>query len=330
MQRKVYLPGAAALLAALLAGCTGTSDAGDEAPDSKAGEAGVSAPAAAPGKYRTLPEPCGEVDHGSLDKMLPGIKEITDPDQREKTYEGTAEVTYDTDRRVGCNWKVESADATRHLSIDFERVVSYDPAVSDAARASEVFASKGTAAGLSEPTPGRSGSTTPSGSASGSPTASPAKDGAKDGAKDTKGPSAKNAAKISADQGSAKSGPALANSSDTPDTSDSPNPSGSAGSSGSSDGADSSDPSDDGVPPDSLAPRTLNGLGDAAFLDDRLATSASAARHRTVTVVFRTSNVIVTIEYDEQPAHTTDVPDSKEMQDRARELAGTLADEIGD
>lgn len=76
----------------------------------------------------------------------------------------------------------------------------------------------------------------------------------------------------------------------------------------------------------SLQPRTLDGLGDEAFLDDALGTS----KQRTVTVVFRTSNVIVTVEYEEQPATTTVVPDSEEMQDRALNLAERLAEAFDD
>jgi hypothetical protein len=43
-------------------------------------------------------------------------------------------------------------------------------------------------------------------------------------------------------------------------------------------------------------------------------------------VVFRTSNVIVRIEYAEQPTASTGTPDSKEMQDKARNLAQKLVD----
>ncbi|WP_030945560.1 hypothetical protein [Streptomyces sp. NRRL S-646] len=81
--------------------------------------------------------------------------------------------------------------------------------------------------------------------------------------------------------------------------------------------------------PANLQPRTLDDLGDEAFLDDALSGSGSTARQRTVTVVFRTSNVIVTIEYEEQPAAVGVVPDSEEMQDRARNLAAQLADTLG-
>lgn len=73
----------------------------------------------------------------------------------------------------------------------------------------------------------------------------------------------------------------------------------------------------------------LSDLGDEAYLDDQLGSSGSTAEPRTVTVVFRTSNVVVTIEYEEQPTATGTVPDSKEMQDRARDLASQLADALG-
>ncbi|OAH09314.1 hypothetical protein [Streptomyces jeddahensis] len=280
MQQKAYAAGVAALLAALLAGCTGSSSADDEAADAKSGETGASASAAQPGKYRTLPEACGAIDHSTLDSLLPGIKEMADEEQREKAYAGTATVTYDTDRRVGCRWKVESTDATRHLHVDFERVVSYDATVSDDSRAEVVFATKEDAADLPEPadTGEEEASSSPSPSAS------------------------------AADAGSTSSG----SESDSVSGSESDSASGSA--SASSSGA--------------LEPRVLDDLGDQAFIDDVLTTSASTARHRTVTVAFRTSNVIVTIEYDEQPATATDVPDSAEMQDRAQKLAQKLADRL--
>ncbi|MGW3035503.1 DUF3558 domain-containing protein [Streptomyces sp. NPDC001178] len=108
----------------------------------------------------------------------------------------------------------------------------------------------------------------------------------------------------------------------------------SASSSASASSSPSASPSDSesassSATPASLQPRTLDDLGDEAFLDDALSGSGSTARQRTVTVVFRTSNVMVTIEYEEQPAAVGVVPDSKEMQDRARNLAAQLADTLG-
>ncbi|MEU1298482.1 DUF3558 domain-containing protein [Streptomyces shenzhenensis] len=282
MQRKAYAIGTAVLLTALLAGCTGGSGDKGSTDNANPGDAGTAAAAAQPGKYRTLPEPCGVIGRGTLDSLLPGIRQMTDQDQRTRAYEGTATLTYDTDRKVGCRWKVESTDATDHLLVDFERVVSYDNAVSDDDQAQNLFAAKETAADLPEP------------SASGS----------------SSSPSAPSAPSAPATGGEPSTGA-------SPSVSSSASPaSPSAGASG---GATSS----------GLQPRVLDGLGDESFLDDQLGGSGSTAAQRTVTVVFRTSNVIVTIEYAEQPATVGVTPDSEEMQDRARNLAAQLADSLG-
>ncbi|GAA2772259.1 hypothetical protein GCM10010521_57840 [Streptomyces rameus] len=295
MQRKAYVTGTAALLAALLAGCTGgAQDDGANPDDANPGGAGTATVAAQPGKYRTLPEPCGAVGHDALDSLLPGIQQITDPAQRDQAYQGEAALTYDTDRKVGCHWKVESAGATDHLSVDFERVVSYDNTVSDDDQAQKLYLEKQTAADLPAPSgsPSPPTSPTPTSSATGSPggaASSPASD-----------PSSKSSA--SADPSGSPSGSSA--------------PSGSAGAA-------------PGAPPGELQPRTLADLGDEAYLDDQLDTSGSTAEQRTVTVVFRTSNVVVTLQYEEQPTATGTVPDSKEMQDRALNLASQLADTLG-
>jgi hypothetical protein len=273
VQRKAYVPGAAALLAALLAGCTGGSGDTGSTDNSNPGDPNAPTVSAQPGRYNSLPEACGAVSQGNLDSLLPGAKEITDEDQRTKSYAGEATQTFDTDRKVGCRWKVESTDATDHLHVDFERVVSYDNAVSDDTQAKERFAEKEVAADLPEPA-----------------TSSP---GAEDSASDTASPTASSSATATADPSDSASG----------------SPSGS-------------------VTPSDLQPRVLDGLGDEAYLDDALSGAASAAQPRTVTVVFRTSNVIVTIEYEEQPAGGGSTPDSKEMQDKARKLASQLADTL--
>ncbi|MDF3301853.1 DUF3558 domain-containing protein [Streptomyces tropicalis] len=292
MLRKAYVPGAAALLAALLAGCSGGSSGGGTTDSAKGGGTGTATAAAQPGKYRTLPEPCGVIGHGTLDALLPGIRRIADVDQRTRAYEGDAALTYDTDRKVGCRWKVDGPDATDHLSVDFERVVSYDNSVSDDSQAHSVFAAKQTAADLPEPTGSGSAS-----AASGSPAPSGS----------TSSPAAPPAASSSSAPSSASSAPTAPSS-------------GSAGSSASSSG--------DATPSD-LQPRTLDDLGDEAFLDDALNSTGSTVEQRTVTVAFRTSNVVVTIVYEEQPATLGAVPDSKEMQDKARKLAAQLADSLG-
>ncbi|WP_406439067.1 DUF3558 domain-containing protein [Streptomyces sp. NBC_00631] len=290
MQRKAYVTGIAALLAALLAGCTSGSSGGDDTSDKNA-DTGTSTVAAQPGKYRTLPEACGAVSHDTLDSLLPGIAQITDEEQREKAYEGEATLTYDTDRKVGCHWKIESTDATDRLSVDFERVVSYDNAVSDDSEAQTIYTQLESAADIPESAPPSPAETeSPSASESESATASPS-------------PSASTSTSAS---GSA-------------------DPSSSASSTSTSTSTSSASPS---TTPAGLQPRTLSDLGDEAYLDDQLSGSGSTAEQRTVTVVFRTSNVVVTIVYEEQPMATGTVPDSKEMQDSAQNLAAQLAEAL--
>jgi hypothetical protein len=274
------------LLAALLAGCTSGSGVGSSAPDSKGGDIGTTAPVAQPGRYRTLPEACGAADHDTLDTLLPGIQQIADVAQQEKEYEGDATLTYDTDRRDGCNWKVESASGTDHLFVDFERVVSYDNAVSDESKAEELYATKRTAADL--PEPAASTSAPASGDAGPVPSASSGVGTPADGSTGADG-----------DNGAASGAPSA--------------PTGSASAS---------------QTPADLQPRVLDDLGDEAFIDDKLSTGPSTSHQRTVTVVFRTSNVIVTIEYAEQPTASANTPDSKEMQDRARKLARKLSGQL--
>ena len=278
MQRKAYVPGAAALLAALLAACTGGS--GDDAASdgSNAGGSGTASATAEPGKYRTLPDACGAVGRETLASLLPGLQQIADGEQRERAHAGEATLTYDTDRKVGCRWKVDSTEATDRLLVDFERVVSYDSAVSDDSQAETDFAKRREAADLPAPA--------------------------------TKGPVTESAKKPSAGTGGGTGTKA-------PSGGRSP----SAPASGSPSGSPSASLAD-------LRPRVLDDLGDEAFLDDALSSSGSTAEERTVTVVFRTSNVIVTIEYAEQPATVGVVPDSEEMQDRARKLAAQLDDSL--
>ncbi|KUO11582.1 hypothetical protein [Streptomyces sp. DSM 15324] len=278
MHRKAYVSGIAALLAALLAGCTGSSDNGGSTDDSNPGDAGTASAAARPGKYTTLPEACSAVGRPTLDSLLPGIAQLIDDKQRETAYDGEATLTFDTDRKVGCRWKVQSADATDHLFVDLERVVSYDNSVSDDDEAEELFARKVTAADIPQPAASESGTGSPSGTASSS-------------------------------------------SSTPPSPPSSPSSSPSASGSGSAGASPSSTPTD-------LQPRLLDDLGDEAFVNDVLSSSGSTVKQRTVTVAFRTSNVIVTIEYEEQPATVGPVPDSKEMQDKARKLASRLADSL--
>ncbi|MFF3319469.1 DUF3558 domain-containing protein [Streptomyces sp. NPDC003035] len=274
MQRQAYVPGLTALAAALalgLTGCSSGAGAGVDAVDSKAGPASDPAP---PGRYRTLFEPCGSVPQATLKGLLPGAAQLPD-EEREQAYRGTAVVTYDTDRRVGCNWKADTADASHRLRLDIERVVSYDPAVSDDDRAQEVFSGKQVAADLPAPqqTPQSPPATqTPGTPGTGTGTTAPASPAAPTGSATTPIPT----------------GPATTG----------------------------------------LEPRVLDGLGQVAFLDDVLSSGGPDGRHRTVSVVFRTSNVIVTVEYVEQTSGSAEPPDSRELQEKARNLARLLAERL--
>ncbi len=134
-------------LGAGLAGCSSGTPADDVTVDAKAGLASAAAP---PGRYRTLFEACGAVPQAVLKEMLPGAAALPDA-ERAKAYRGTAAVTYDTDRRVGCSWRADTPETSHRLSLDIERVVSYDTAVSDDDRAQEVYVRKQLAAGVPLP-----------------------------------------------------------------------------------------------------------------------------------------------------------------------------------
>ncbi|MEV5260149.1 DUF3558 domain-containing protein [Streptomyces anulatus] len=290
-----YVPGVA-LLAALVVGCSAGSDSNANGADSKAGSPTVTP--APPGKYETLPAPCRAVPRGMLKDLLPGAAGLPG-DQQEKVFRGSASVTYDTDRKVGCSWKSDAPNATRSLSIDFERVVSYDPAVSDDDRADTVYAKKEKAAGLSS-------------------SATPGPDAEKNSG--TPGEKEKGTGKgADAEKPEAPAGDATASA----DPSSSSSPSGGAAGEGGTGGGSAG-------PEDALPSRVLDNLGDAAFLHDLPTRAGSTAQHRTVSVVFRTSNVVVTVRYAEQPALVTQVPDSKELQEKAQALARKLAETLSE
>lgn len=160
MQRRPYVPGTALTAAVLvtgLAGCSGeTSARGTD--DAKTG--GYSSTAnVRPGKFRTLPEPCGTVGGDSLRSLLPGLEDQDEATQK-TVFEGQPAVTYDTDRRVGCRWKLTTPEGSRHLTLDFERIVSYDPQEGDDDRAAAAYAKKAAAAKIpldtATPSPGQS------------------------------------------------------------------------------------------------------------------------------------------------------------------------------
>ncbi|MCJ1679225.1 DUF3558 domain-containing protein [Streptomyces sp. APSN-46.1] len=121
--------------------------------------------------------------------------------------------------------------------------------------------------------------------------------------------------------------PSASASSATPATPATPAPSTSASAAAGGSPSPSGSPS---APPE-LGSRVLEGLGNEGFLDDKLsAAGATAAQARSVRIVFRTSNVIVTIEYSVQPSLPGVVPPSTETQDKVRQLAQALAERFSD
>ncbi|RXS66133.1 hypothetical protein EST92_29095 [Streptomyces sp. TM32] len=293
MPRKSFVPGAAlvaaAALAVGLASCTDGSGSDGSGADAKDGGAASSNPAAEPGRYQTLPEACGLPSRSAIRDMLPGDGQPLSGAEADKVYGGQADITYDTDRRVGCRWTRESTAGTRHIGLDIQRVVSYDGAVSDDDKAQGIYEDKELAAKI----PSGAGSPPPAAS---SPSAPKDKDSAPKGKDKDTGPVPNGA---SDPKGKAPSG------SPSPTSAPSTQPSG------------------------SIAPRVLDGLADAAFLNDKLITADSGV-HRDVTVVFRTSNVIVTLTYDQWSTDKTMLPESQELQDKARSLADDLADSLSE
>ncbi|MFG3251985.1 hypothetical protein [Streptomyces sp. NPDC048172] len=297
----------ALLLTGALAACTGSSDPDDEA-DTKPGDPTATTSTAPPGKHRTLPEACGTVSVAMLKDLLPGAaaeEEASDDgsggdDPSPSPYEGEASVTYDTDRRVGCRWKSATTLGTRHLTIDFERVVSYDPAVSDDEQAGLLYERKATKADIPLTTPSPEESDDTSGETGDSEGAdSPESSESPDGSGEkSKGEKEKDGAKESA-KGKKK---------------------GDAEGDGAS--ADETDATQDGTE-EQLSPRTLDGIGDAAYINDKLDTEDSGV-HRDITLVFRTANVIATVEYDQWVTDKHRIPGSRELQDKAQELSEQL------
>ncbi|PGH49834.1 hypothetical protein CRI70_15360, partial [Streptomyces sp. Ru87] len=101
------------------------------------------------------------------------------------------------------------------------------------------------------------------------------------------------------------------------------------GGKGEKDDADKESPSADASADPDIAPRPLDELGDVAYIDDRLVT-ADSGLHRDIALVFRTSNVIVTIRYDQWSTDRSAIPDSEELQRNAQRLARELSERFDD
>ncbi|WP_328915374.1 MULTISPECIES: hypothetical protein [unclassified Streptomyces] len=283
MRSTRRLPAAAgaalvALAIAALGACTGSGSPDSSAPDGKAATIdGATVSPAPPGKYQTLPQPCIAVDLDALKKLVPGAAD----------YAGRESLTYDTDRRVGCTWKGTDSDGTsRSLTIDFERVVSYDPAVSDEVQAESDFDRQAAAASISLTPAGGNPETTPPTTPVNTPPTNPADNATADAAGSDSGPTTDDAVTDPATAG--PDGP---------------------------DGADANSPD--------LAPRLLTDVGNAAFINDVLK-ARTAASHRDVTLVFRTANVLATVSYSASSAHDVQRLSSADLQKGAKQVAEQL------
>ncbi|HWM37803.1 MAG TPA: hypothetical protein VNS49_11895 [Streptomyces sp.] len=338
MQRRArtYITGVAlvVMLSGGLTACTGSPDE-ENGEDTKAGNSSASESSAPPGKYRTLPEPCGAVDVGTLKELLPGAQAAEDGgddsgDSPGKSSEGSAAAspyegepiaTYDTDRRAGCRWKSTNSLATRHLAVDFERVVSYDPAVSDDEQAQLLYDERAGQAEIpteSSPPPDDNGGGT-----------------GETGESDNGGAGDEGNGSEEQGEGQSENGEG-----DKSDTGESDGKGGGDSTPGSekSDSADSSDGDDGSASPDpeksksdpsnspdvDLSPRTLEEIGDNAYIDDQLDTGDSGV-HRDITLVFRSANVIATVKYDQWLTDKRRTPDSAELQKKAQKVAEKLA-----
>gem|GEM_PF-1636465 len=287
----------AAVTVLALGACTagGSSDGADR--DGTAAPVGSGAvSAAAPGKYKTLPQPCTAVDLDSLKDMVPGAAD----------YSGTEALTYDTDRLVGCTWSAKTVDGTtRTLTLHVVRVVSYDPGVSDEAEAEADFDNQATAASIPSATPSDGTSSSPSASSSST-----------DGTDAAGSPSGQPSTGSSSGTG----GTAAAGSQgdDTTTAGGLTTPSATTGANGAN--------TDDSADAD-LAPRRLSGVGNAAFIDDVTATRSGAST-RTVTVVFRTANVLATVTYSQSQAGHTPPQNSPDLQKETQKVASELQHKV--
>ncbi|RAJ57359.1 hypothetical protein K378_05517 [Streptomyces sp. Amel2xB2] len=330
MQRraKTYVTGVAlvVMLSGSVTACSGSSD-DTGGGDTKPGSSSSAPPPAEPGRYSTLPDPCDAVDVGTLKKLLPGAEAAQSAaggdtsgkgggtEAGESPFDGEATVTYDTDRRAGCRWKSATSLATRHLTVDLERVVSYDPATSDDEQAQLLYDER---AGQAEIPTDDDSSAPPEDESGDSGDGNDDGGDKSDGGGDSDDKAAQGGGSDDAEQSdkSGKDGKADENG-DAKDEKD--------GGDGSEKSDSASEAPDSSASPDEdLSPRMLDDIGDNAYIDDQLDTGDSGV-HRDITLVFRSANVIATVTYDQWLTDKRRTPDSAELQEKARSVAAELA-----
>ncbi|WP_329135183.1 hypothetical protein OG552_21040 [Streptomyces sp. NBC_01476] len=285
--RRLPVPAAAAVgLVALALGALGACTPGGSDPsaatDSKSAVvAGGAASPLPPGKYQTLPQPCVSVSLDALKKLVPGAAD----------YAGTEALTYDTDRRVGCAWQSAGTDGSTHkLSVDFERVVSYDPGISDEAQAELDFDRRAAAADIPLMPTG-----TPGGSVTTPATTPPT------------GQTASTTPATPSGSGSATPGDGSPSASGT-------------GSDGTGDAPD--------LAPRRLADVGNAAFINDVLHTPKNAATAPSGPSRDVTLVFRTANVVVSITYTTAAPRGGTDPDSADLQKDAQQVAGQLESRI--
>lgn len=304
MRRRTRVSAAAVLVALTVgaAGCTGGTDSNSQNGDGKRGGDSSATPAK-PGTHASLPEACGSVSEDALRELLLGGASEERTGETEELFEGTAAVTYDNERRAGCQWKSAASPGSRHLKVDFERVVSYDSSISDDDRASVLYETRARKDEIPAEAPETDDEDTESSEDSdGSGAADEESEGSESDEPGANEPTG---------NGSSVPTPSSSDSAQSPDD----------------DSGGTSDPSDDAASNPGLAPRPLEGIGDVAYLNDELVT-ADSGLHRDVTVVFRAGNVIVTVRYDQWSNDKRLVPGSRELQEKAQKLAKQLAEQL--
>ncbi|MCE7080304.1 hypothetical protein [Streptomyces sp. ST2-7A] len=317
MRRMAFIAGAAlpGILLVTLLSCS--SDLGEETGNRTGNGSG---PTASAGRHSTLPEPCAAVDGELLAALLPGATE--------EELTGVPEATFNTARRVGCVWEVRGEQGTHRLRVDFLRVVSYDPEVSDEEQAERDFAAAAEAAGLDlradpedaegpdgvegDADPGQEG---PDGSPSPEADAEDT-DGDGDGEETDDAPDADATETDGADTPESEEG--------TDSDSDESDAETGAGDADGEVGEAGTDDGEDGTNGDGDSPRVVENTGEESWLDDRLTSDADGGL-REIVVTFRTSNAIVTVTRAEDFGPGGALPRDPEARDLTVELARRLA-----
>jgi hypothetical protein len=278
------------------------------------GSSPATSPVSQPGRYSGLPEPCGAPEQDRLAALLPGADAAA--------LTGDSLATYDNGRRAACDWASEDAGTSYQLTVDFLRVISYDPEISDNDQAALDFADRADQAAIP-----RSGDTRDEddGDAEAGPDDG---DTAEPGATGDTGDTGEDPDTDESATGDGDDGSETGTATDPDDTTDpdaDPDPGDGTGT------GTAGEPAEDlnGAtrPTGELAPRLLDGIGNAAYIDDRLSEDGT---RREISLVFHTANVIVVIDYSMSAGEAARLPRSAALQETVRALAGQVTGRFED